>query len=73
MRIPSSISLVGSTLKQFVSKGKIYLVVVIWLVSLLTFGVGCVHRNVHYLWIGFIASIFSGIFIQPLFDKNKRP
>jgi hypothetical protein len=72
MKASKFILLVSSTLKQFVSRGKPYFFVMVWLLSLTTFGFGCVHRSVRYLWIGFLASLFSGILIQPLFDNHKR-
>jgi preprotein translocase subunit SecF len=53
-------------------KLKTFLTSVMGLLSLLVFGLGCIRRNVLWLWIGFICALVSGIFVQLLIDRNKK-
>jgi preprotein translocase subunit SecF len=53
-------------------KLKTFLTSVMGLLSLLVFGLGCIRRNVLWLWIGFICALVSGIFVQLLIDRKKK-
>lgn len=42
------------------------------LLSLLVFGLGCLRKDVLWLWIGFICALISGVFVQLFIDRNKN-
>ena len=58
--------------KQAGMKLKAYLTGVMALLSVLVFGLGCLHKNVLWLWIGFICALVSGVFVQLFIDRNRN-
>jgi hypothetical protein len=51
---------------------KSFLTALMGLLSILVFGLGCIRNNVLWLWIAFICSLVSGIFVQLLLDRKKN-
>lgn len=49
-----------------------FLVAVMALLSVFVFGLGLERRNALWLWIGFICSLISGVFVQLLMDRKRR-
>jgi hypothetical protein len=42
------------------------------LLSVFVFGMACDERDVFWLWVSFICSIVSGIFVQLWLNREKR-
>jgi len=53
-------------------KLKTFLTAVMSLLSIFVFGLGGVRKNVLWLWIGFICSLVSGVFVQLFIDRKKN-
>lgn len=58
--------------KQPGMKLKAFLIAVMALSSVLVFGLGLERKNVLWLWIGFICSLVSGVFVQMFIDRRKK-
>jgi preprotein translocase subunit SecF len=54
------------------TKLKTFLTAVMSLLSVLVLGLGLMQRNVFWLWIGFVCSLVSGIFVQLFIDRIKN-
>jgi hypothetical protein len=54
------------------TKLKTFLTAVMSLLSVLVLGLGLMQRNVLWLWIGFVCSLVSGIFVQLFIDRIKN-
>lgn len=61
-----------SSARQLEIKLKTFLTVVMSLLSIFVFCLGAMQRNVLWLWIGFVCSVVSGVFIQPFIDRIKN-
>ena len=57
---------------QLASKLKTFLTVVMSLLSIFVFGLGAMRQNVLWLWVGFVCSVVSGVFIQPFINRIKN-
>jgi drug/metabolite transporter (DMT)-like permease len=55
----------GMTLKTF-------LTAVMSLLSILVVGLGGFHKNVFWLWIGFVCCLVSGVFVQLFINRIKN-
>ena len=53
-------------------KLKAFLTAVMALLSVLVFGLGWERKSVLWLWIGFICSLVSGVFVQLFIDRRKK-
>jgi hypothetical protein len=53
-------------------KLKAFLTALMALLSIFVFALGCVRNNVLWLWIAFICSLVSGVFVQLFLDRKKR-
>lgn len=42
------------------------------LLTVLVFGVACALRNTFWMWIGFLCTLISGVFIQQLILRRKK-
>jgi hypothetical protein len=51
---------------------KAFLTTVMGLLSVLVFGLALWQNNVLWLWLGFICSLISGIFMQLFIDRKKK-
>jgi hypothetical protein len=51
---------------------KAFLTAVMGLLSVLVFGLALWQNNVLWLWLGFICSLISGIFLQLFIDRKKK-
>lgn len=54
----------GLTLKTF-------LTATMSLLSILVFGLGAMQKDVLWLWIGFLCSLISGVFVQLFINRIK--
>jgi len=53
-------------------KLKTFLTTVMSLLSILVLGLGGVRKNVFWLWIGFVCSLVSGVFVQLFINRVKK-
>jgi hypothetical protein len=53
-------------------KLKTFLTAVMSLLSILVLGLGGARRNVFWLWIGFVCSLVSGVFVQLFINRIKN-
>ncbi len=56
---------------EITMKVKAFLTTVMSLLSIFVFGLGCVEKNVLWLWIGFLCSVVSGVFVQLFINRKK--
>jgi len=54
-----------------VSALKAFLIAIMFLLSILVFGLSLEYKSVLGLWIGFICALVSGIFVQCLINHNR--
>jgi len=50
---------------------KPFLTGVMFLLSILVFGLSLEYRSVLWLWVGFVCALVSGFFVQCLINRNK--
>jgi di/tricarboxylate transporter len=53
-------------------KLKAFLTAVMSLLSILVLGLGGVRKNVFWLWIGFVCSLVSAVFVQLFINRVKK-
>jgi len=63
---------IRSSTRERGTKLKTFLTAVMSVLSILVFGLGAVRQNVLWLWIGFVCSLVSGVFVQPFLDRIKN-
>ena len=51
---------------------KTFLAVVMSLRSLVVFGLGCLQKDVFWLWIGFVCALVSGVFLQNVYRAEEE-
>jgi len=49
-----------------------FLTTVMALLSVFVLGLGLERRNAFWLWIGFVCSLISGVFVQLLMERKRR-
>jgi len=50
---------------------KAFLTAIMFLLSILMFGLSLECRSVLWLWIGFVCALVSGFFVQCLINRNR--
>lgn len=50
---------------------KAFLTGIMFLLSILVFGLSLEYKSVLWLWIGFVCALVSGFFVQCLINRNK--
>jgi ABC-type multidrug transport system permease subunit len=50
---------------------KAFLIGVMFVLSILVFGLSLEYKSVLWLWIGFVCALVSGFFVQCLINRNK--
>jgi len=52
---------------------KAFLIGVMFVLSILVFGLSLEYKNVMWLWIGFVCALVSGFFVQCLINRQPHP